>query len=127
MTSQRSLTASRAIAVACAATLFALGSAAVTAGSAREPHTSAAMSDIPSLTVSYSDLNLATEQGNLVLLRRIEKAAVKLCPATSASGPWVPSSIQDCRDDAVARAVSDTKSALLAELHAARGHRVAST
>ncbi len=126
MTSNSSHTASGAFAMTLAAALFMSAAAVVNAGEACDTHASAAMSDVPSRAVSYSDLNLATAQGNRTLLRRIESAAAKVCPATSAPGA-LPSRVRDCRDEAIARAVSDTKSSQLAELHAARGRRVAST
>jgi UrcA family protein len=36
--------------------------------------------DVPSIAVKYSDLNLATEEGSRVLYRRLEAAAGKVCP-----------------------------------------------
>jgi UrcA family protein len=36
--------------------------------------------DVPSVTVKYSDLNLATEEGSRALYRRLVAAAEKVCP-----------------------------------------------
>ncbi|MEJ0039264.1 MAG: UrcA family protein [Gammaproteobacteria bacterium] len=36
----------------------------------------------PSITVKYSDLNLATPEGSRVLYQRLVDAAVKVCPQT---------------------------------------------
>ena len=126
MTSKSSHTATGAFAVTLAAALFTFAVAVANAGPACDAHKSAAMSDVPAVAVSYGDLNLATAEGNRTLLRRIVSAAAKVCPASSAPGP-LASRVQDCRDEAISRAVSDTKSSQLAELHAARARRVAST
>ena len=40
----------------------------------------ATRSDVPSIAVKYSDLNLATEEGARILYRRLEAAATKVCP-----------------------------------------------
>ena len=128
MTSERSLTASRAFTLACAAALLAFGAAAANAGEACETHASASASDVPAITVGYGDLNLATREGNRVLLRRIVTAAAKVCPAIPASGPRLTSRVSSCREEAIARAVSDTKNAQLVEMHAAaRGRRMATS
>jgi UrcA family protein len=37
-------------------------------------------SDVPAISVKYSDLNLATEAGSRVLYRRLETAARHVCP-----------------------------------------------
>jgi UrcA family protein len=57
--------------------------------------------------VKTSDLNLATEQGARVFLRRIDTAANELCALSGA--PYFRTSFSDevkCREQAVARAVS---------------------
>lgn len=37
-------------------------------------------SDVPAISVKYSDLNLATESGSRILYRRLEAAAKHVCP-----------------------------------------------
>jgi len=39
-------------------------------------------SDAPSITVKYTDLNLATPEGSRVLYRRLVAAARRICPDT---------------------------------------------
>jgi UrcA family protein len=93
----------------------ALGSSALTA------HAATAADDVPSVSVSYADLNLATEQGNLALYHRIVAAANKVC-FTHNSGPSARLEAQSrkCVNESIARAVNNVQSAKLAELQAAR-------
>jgi UrcA family protein len=103
----------RAFLISLAATV--LGSSALTV------HAATAADDVPSVSVSYADLNLATEQGNVALYRRIVAAANKVC-FTHSSGPSarLEAESRKCVNDAVARAVNTVQSAKLAELQAAR-------
>lgn len=99
-----------------AAALFTLAAAVANASSATV--------DVPSVEVSYGDLNLATPEGNRALYRRIVTAAEKVCPTTSAPGARFSSSHRTCVNEAIERAVSDSNSEQLAEVHAARARHV---
>lgn len=92
--------------------LIALGSGAlVRAGTPEEV--------APSITVHYSDLDLATEQGTHALYLRIVEAARKVCD------PHDPDALAQiavayCQEQTIARAVSSVGNPRLAALHAAR-------
>ena len=73
-------------------------------------------SDVPAVSVSYSDLNLATEQGAVALYKRIVTAARQVCPADVGPNLRLISQTRHCVNEAVARAVSDIPSPKLAEL-----------
>lgn len=93
--------------LACTA-LGAVGSAhAATAGS-------------PAITVRYTDLNLSTEQGSLALYRRIVAAAHQVCVVEGISDPRAVVAARSCREQAIARAVRDVNSPMLAAVHAER-------
>lgn len=119
MTSQTSQT-TRAIRKVCLAALLTFATAAAIGGEACVTH-AATVSDAPAVTVRYGDLNLATAEGNRSLLHRIVAAAAKVCPANSAGSRLARN--RSCMEEAIARAVSDTKSPQLAELQAARTSR----
>jgi UrcA family protein len=82
-----------------------------------------AAGDSPAVSVHYSDLNLATEQGTLALYQRIVSAARQVCPANTGPNARLAAQARRCVDEAVARAVQEVQSAKLAELQAARGRR----
>jgi UrcA family protein len=123
MTSQTSQT-TNAIKKVCVAALLTFATAAAIGGEACGGHAAAA-SDAPSIAVRYGDLNLATADGNRALLHRIVAAASKVCLATPAPGSRIARN-RSCMEEAIARAVSDTRSPQLAELQAARASRVRS-
>lgn len=126
MTAQISRTASRAFAVRtvfAAALLTCVASVANAHEGCETKTVTAAALDVPAVAVSYKDLNLATAEGNRTLYRRIVAAAGKVCPATPAPGSRLASRNRACLDEAISRAVNDTKSAQLAELDAARNRR----
>ena len=92
---------------ACTA-LGAVGSAhAATAGS-------------PAITVRYSDLNLSTEQGSLALYGRIVAAAREVCIVEGISDLTAVVAAKRCREQAIARAVRDVDSPMLAAVYAER-------
>jgi UrcA family protein len=109
---------SRAVLVALATSVLAF---TATQARAEEP---ADVSATPSLSVTYVDLNLATEEGTLALYKRIVSAARQVCPADTGPNLRLVSQARRCVDDAVARAVNDIQSPKLAELQAARTRRV---
>ena len=79
--------------------------------------------DVPSVVVSYGDLNLATEQGTLALYNRIIHAASQVCPQSDMRNLAGVAASKSCQSQAVARAVRDVHSAQLAALHADRSRR----
>jgi UrcA family protein len=80
--------------------------------------------DAPSVAVSYSDLNLATEEGALTLYKRIVSAARQVCPLDTGPNMRLVRQARECVNDAIARAVNDIQSPRLAELSASRARRV---
>jgi len=80
----------------------------------------AASADSPALKVSYSDLNLSTEQGSLALYGRIVEAARLVCAVDDIRDLRAFSKARACRQQAIAQAVRDVNSPMLASLYAAR-------
>ncbi|HEX4618407.1 MAG TPA: UrcA family protein [Steroidobacteraceae bacterium] len=75
---------------------------------------------VPALKVPYSDLNLSTEQGSLALYGRIVAAAHRVCTVVDIRDLRANAAVGACRDQAVARAVRDVNSPMLAAVHAER-------
>lgn len=70
------------------------------------------------ITVSYDELNLESEAGAEALLRRIERAASKVCG--SASRPvelWKHSPFRECVSGAMERAVYSVNAPLVSDLY----------
>jgi len=107
----------RATLTVLASGLVGLGASVATAATSTD--------DAPAISVSYSDLNLATEEGTLALYKRIVSAARQVCPVNTAPSARLAAQAQHCVDDAVARAVKDVQSAKLAQLQATRTRRAA--
>jgi UrcA family protein len=83
----------------------------------------AASADAAALTVRYSDLNLSTEQGALVLYERILAAAYRVCAAGNMLDLNAMASARVCREEAIAKAVRSVNSPMLATVYAERqGH-----
>ena len=80
----------------------------------------AATVDPPSVKVRYSDLNLSTEQGSLVLYGRIVAAAHQVCAFDDIRDLKSVNAAKLCREQAVAQAVRDVNSPMLASVYAAR-------
>jgi UrcA family protein len=80
---------------------------------------SAADVDAPRLAVKYSQKSLATDSGVQDLYRRITLAARKVCPEDSVRDFSVQRQVQQCRDEAVARAIRQVDNSRLAALYAA--------
>lgn len=75
-------------------------------------------SDVPSIVVKYSDQSLATDDGALALYRRLTSAAKRVCPDASKDLSRLAIA-QQCRNEAVARAIRQIDNSRLAALHAA--------
>jgi UrcA family protein len=99
--------------VAC--TVLAAGAAIGAVGSAH-----ANTADAPALTVRYGDLNLSTEEGSLVLYGRIVAAARQVCVIDDIRDLRAFHVAKACREEAIARAVRDVNSPMLASVYAAR-------
>ena len=81
--------------------------------------------DVPKLEVSYTDLDIATEQGARALYRRIATAARQVCPRGEGSiVPKLEEVSRTCIRDAISRAVHEVNSPRLAEVEASLGRRV---
>lgn len=79
-------------------------------------------SDAPSVTVSYSDLNLASDAGTQVLYSRIVSAARDVCFTRDVDNRDLGAmlSARRCESTAIANAVSSIHSERLAALSGAR-------
>ncbi len=96
-------------ALAACAAIGAVGSAhAATAGSP------------PAIKVRYADLNLSTEQGSIALYGRIVAAAHEVCAADVFRDLRAAAAAKTCAAEAIARAVRDVNSPMLASVYAAR-------
>jgi UrcA family protein len=78
--------------------------------------------DVPSVTVKYSDLNLATDDGAHQLYKRISAAARVVCPDVDLRDLGAFASSKTCQSEAIARAVRDVRSPRLAAVYDARTH-----
>ena len=101
-----------------AAVAFTVLAACTTLGVVGSAH--AASDDVPSLTVRYSDLNIATEQGSQALFSRIVVAAGVVCGPDDIRDLHAIADAKICRAQANARAVRDVNSPMLAAVYAAR-------
>ncbi|HXZ60145.1 MAG TPA: UrcA family protein [Steroidobacteraceae bacterium] len=100
---------------AAALAVLAAGTALGAVGSAH-----AATADAPALRVRYSDLNLSTEQGSLALYGRIVDAARQVCAVDDIRDLQAVAAAKACREQAIAQAVRDVNSPMLASVYAER-------
>ncbi len=77
-------------------------------------------SDVPTIVLKYNEQSLATDAGVHALYRQIMQAAQKVCPDTSTKNLSRMRVVDECRDQAVARAIHQIDNSRLAALHAAR-------
>jgi UrcA family protein len=91
-----------------------------TVAQADTPHNVTLSDEVPSVVVSYGDLNLATAAGARTLYKRISTAAHEVCPFEDSKVPAQMAYNHECRAAAIARAVHDINSPQLATLQA--GH-----
>jgi UrcA family protein len=80
----------------------------------------AAETSAPTVTVTYNDLNLATEAGSSALYARLEKAAARVCVVDDIRDLAAVAARKSCQQAAIARAVRDVNSPRLAALFSAR-------
>jgi UrcA family protein len=79
--------------------------------------------DVPTVRVSYQDLDLSSEHGAAALYSRIAGAAKRVCPSTNVMGVQARITAEKCVAAAIERAVADVNSPQLARLSALRSHR----
>jgi UrcA family protein len=86
------------------------------------PQTAAAtpVDDVPAIVVNYDAGSLATEPGLRALYRRLESAAIRVCPAESNRDLAGSTIAKACRDAAVDRAIRQINNPRLAELNMTR-------
>jgi UrcA family protein len=96
---------------------FACAAAAGTASAATPDN------DVPSIVIRYSNQTLATDQGVQQLYSRIVRAAKQVCPDATIRDLAARASVQQCRQQAVARAVHQIDSPQLAALYATNSKR----
>jgi UrcA family protein len=89
------------------------GLAAFGAANAATPDSGA-----PTLVVRYTEQSLATDSGVNQLYRRISSAAAKVCPDASVRDLGAMRQAQQCRNEAIARAIRQIDNSRLAALYA---------
>jgi UrcA family protein len=75
-------------------------------------------SDVRSITVHYDPPSLDTDRGARALYHQIVKATVEVCPQDSSSPHWISTAVRQCREQSVARAVSEINSPRLLAVYA---------
>jgi UrcA family protein len=93
------------------------------AGSLGVANADTAWDTVPTVVVSYGDLDLSTAAGAHTLYRRISAAAEQVCPFSDARELARAAMYHACRDAAIARAVKAVNSPQLAALQAERAKR----
>lgn len=81
---------------------------------------SAQAADAPTAKVRYSDLNLSTQEGSQALYARIVAAAHHVCAVDDIRDLRAYAASVDCRERAIAQAVRDVNSPMLASVYAER-------
>jgi UrcA family protein len=76
--------------------------------------------DVPSVVVKYDAASLSTDRGVNDLYRRLTSAARKVCPDPSFRDLSAQQQARECRNRAVARAVSQIDNSQLAALYASQ-------
>ncbi len=99
----------------------ALG-ATLIVGAAATAYASTPADAVPSVQVSYHDLNLDTDQGTVALYGRIVSAAYKVCQISDIRNLTEVAAASACREQAIARAVRDVNNPRLAAVYSARQH-----
>jgi len=102
-----------------AAMAFTLLATCAAVGAIGSAH-AATSADSPALKVRYADLNLSTEQGSLALYGRIVEAARQVCVIDDIRDLRIVAAAKACREQAIAQAVRDVNSPMLASVYAER-------
>jgi UrcA family protein len=74
--------------------------------------------DVPSIVVKYDAASLATDQGVNDLYRRITFAARKVCPGAAMIDLSAQRLVDECRNQAVSRAIRQIGNSQLAAMYA---------
>jgi len=82
--------------------------------------------DPPSKTVKFDDLNITTAAGAKVLYRRIQAAAIEVCPASYSYSLRMEQAQRACVDHAIDNAVKSVNSPALTDLRFGSPVRLAS-
>jgi UrcA family protein len=98
-------------------TLTAAAACLAVGGVASSAHAQA-IDSLPSVTVRYDDLNLASERGSQELYSRIVFAAREVCAAPDIRDLAGMAAAKVCREQAIAKAVNEVRSPKLAALYA---------
>lgn len=77
-------------------------------------------SDVPSIVVKYSDQSLSSESGVKDLYVQIVRAAKQVCPNASIRDLEAQQQVDQCREQAIARAIRKVNNSQLAALYATR-------
>ncbi len=81
---------------------------------------SVANKDVSSMVVKYSRDSISTESGVNELYSRIKHAAKQVCPAASGLDLGALQRVEECRREAVARAIRNIDNSRLAAVYASR-------
>jgi UrcA family protein len=100
------------------ATATVLASCAI-ALTATLSHAATPQSDVPAISIQYSDLNVSTEAGSRELYQRLVSAARQVCPSNLGPSARQLSESRHCVAAAVDRAMSEVQGSKLAEVRAA--------
>jgi UrcA family protein len=79
-----------------------------------------AAGDVPTVVVQYSAQSLTTDEGIYALYRRITVAAKQVCPDAATRSLGIQMKVEQCRNQAIARAIAQIDNSRLAGLHAVR-------
>ena len=82
--------------------------------------------NLPSKTVKFGDLNITTAAGAKVLYRRIQVAAMEVCPAQFAYSLRIEQAQRACVEHAIDNAIKKVNSPVLTELRFGSPVRLAS-
>lgn len=74
--------------------------------------------NVPTVVVKYSEQSLATDEGVQILYRRITSAAKQVCPDAPIRNFGVQRQVEECRTQAMARAIQKIDNSRLAALYA---------
>jgi UrcA family protein len=98
--------------------LTLLAAACLLTGSLGVAQAASPTNDVPTVVVSYTDLDLSTTEGVQTLYKRISIAAREVCPFEDTRDLARMAIAYKCRQASVSRAVRDIHSPQLAALHA---------
>jgi UrcA family protein len=89
----------------------------ITAAAAGNACAAGTATEVPSVVVRFADLDLATDQGVRSLYARIARAAHAVCPDARIRDLNAASQSRACQQQAIARAVREVNTPLLAAVY----------